>query len=95
MHTLPRLAPATLLLTALLLHGCGDQSTEQATDQPGDSSVIAASPEQIEKLDQVVERFPQIKPLADQARADGTITGQEVIEVFTEAEKVKNAGSGN
>ena len=95
MQNLPRLAPAALLLTALLSHGCGDQSTEQATDQPGDPIAIPATPEQIEKLDQVVERVPQIKPLADQARADGTVTEQEIIEVFTEAEKVKNASSAN
>lgn len=95
LNTLPRLAPFTLLLAALILQACGDQSTEQATDRPGDLMVTPATPEQIEKLDQVVARFPQIKPLADQALADGTVTEQEIIEVFTAAEKVKNAKSAN
>jgi hypothetical protein len=92
MRTLPANAPAAVLLTAVLLHGCGEQADEQAADQPGAPIDMPATPAQIDKLDEVVERYPEVKPLADQARADGTVTEQEIIGVLTEAEKVKAAG---
>jgi hypothetical protein len=85
-----RYAPAALLLGALLLAGCGEQSSDQAAE-PLD---LPATPEQIEKLERVVERFPEVRPLADQARADGEITEQEIIEVLTAAEAAKATRGG-
>ncbi len=90
----PRLAVSILpvcLLAALLLQGCGDQSGEQVAEGSGEPIDMPATPEEIEKLDAVVERFPEVKPLADQARADGIITEFEIIEVLEEAEGVKAA----
>ena len=98
MHSLSRFIPAALLLATLLLTGCGDESGDaignQVGNQVGEPIDMPATPEQIEMLDQVVERFPEIRPLADQARADGTVTEQEILNLFTEAEKVKAARGG-
>ncbi len=93
MRTLLRLT-ATALLVTLLLPGCGEQTTEQATGQPGDPIDLPATPAQIAKLDAVIERFPEVKPLAAQARSDGRVTEQEIIEVFTAAEQAKAARGG-
>ena len=87
MRTLFRCLLPSTLLAFLILPGCGDQ----AADQAGEPLEMPAMPEQIEKLDAVIERFPEVKPLAEQARADGTVTEQEIIDVFAEAEKLKNA----
>jgi len=90
--------PALLLLAAGLLYGCGEQADNPdaalSTGQPGDPIDLPATPDQLAKLDAVVERFPEVAPLADQARADGTVTEQEIIEVFTEAERVKASPDG-
>lgn len=98
MRTLPRSFIAVMPLAALLLHACGDpvgdQAGDQAGDRPGDPLRIPATPDQIEKLDAVVERFPEVGPMAERARADGNVTEQEIIEVFTEAEKLKEAAGG-
>ena len=83
--TRSRIAPAALLLAALSLSGCGDDAADQAA-APLD---LPATADQLEKLAAVVERFPEVAPLAEQARADGTVTEQEIIEVLTEAERVK------
>ncbi|WP_058554896.1 hypothetical protein [Thiohalocapsa sp. ML1] len=90
MQIFPRLAPAALLLTALSLAGCGDGTSDQA-GQPLD---LPASPEQLKMLDAVVERFPELSPAAERARADGEVTEQEIIDVLTEAERLKEAGDG-
>jgi hypothetical protein len=90
MQIFSRLTPAALLLTTLSLAGCGDDTSEQ-TGQPLD---LPASPEQLEMLDAVVERFPELAPVAERARADGTVTEQEIIDVLTEAERLKEAGGG-
>jgi hypothetical protein len=95
MRTPSPLTPAALLLPALLLQGCGDQSPDrQAADAPGEPIDLPATPEQLDMLDRVVERFPEVKPLADQAKADGTVTEQEIIAVFAEAEQLKEARGG-
>lgn len=99
MHKPACLAPALPLLpallgAALLLPGCGDDSSEQAADPAGQPIDMPATPDQLEKLDRVVERFPEVAPLAEQAKADGTITEQEIIDVLSEAEKVKAARDG-
>jgi hypothetical protein len=89
------LVPAALLLPALLLHGCGDQPPDQqAADPPGEPIDLPATPEQLDMLERVVERFPEVKPLADQAKADGTVTEQEIVAVFAEAEQLKEARGG-
>jgi hypothetical protein len=88
--------PALLLLATSLLCGCGEQADDpdatQSAGQPGAPIDLPATPDQIAKLDAVVERFPEVAPLADQARADGTVTEQEIIGVLTEAERLKTAG---
>jgi hypothetical protein len=89
------LIPAALLLAALVLPGCGDQPDDQSAEQTGEPIDLPATPDQLGKLDAVVERFPEVKPLADEARSDGTVTEQEIIEVLTEAERVKAAGGGD
>lgn len=99
MHKPARLAPAlpllpALLAAALLLPGCGDGNSEQAADPAGQPIDMPATPDQVEKLDRVVERFPEVASLAERARADGTITEQEIIDVLTEAETVKAARDG-
>jgi hypothetical protein len=91
MHALHRIA-STILIYSLLLHGCGDEAAEQTAGQPGDPIDLPATPEQIAKLEAVVRRFPEVKPLADRAEADGTITEGEILEVFTAAERAKDAG---
>jgi hypothetical protein len=78
-----------LPLAILLLGGCGDQPPDQVGGQAGEPLDLPATPEQLEKLERVVERFPEVRPLADQARADGSVTEQEIIEVFTAAEAAK------
>ncbi|NBC14094.1 MAG: hypothetical protein GVY09_12265 [Gammaproteobacteria bacterium] len=95
MHKPARLASALPLLpavlsAALLLPGCGNGNNEQA-GQPID---MPATPDQLQKLDRVVERFPEVAPLAEQARADGTVTEQEIIDVLSAAEQVKAARDG-
>ncbi|MCG6941916.1 MAG: hypothetical protein LJE69_11785 [Thiohalocapsa sp.] len=75
MRVAVRLVPALLL--PALLQSCSDRADAPAT------------PDQIAKLDQVVERVPAVKPLADKAKADGTVTQREILDVFTAAEKVK------
>ncbi|MBK1630100.1 hypothetical protein CKO31_04960 [Thiohalocapsa halophila] len=92
MHKPAHLAPTLPLLpavlsAALLLPGCGDGNSEQA----GQPIEMPATPDQLQKLDRVVERFPEVAPLAEQARADGTVTEQEIIDVLAEAERVKAA----
>ncbi|WP_296896772.1 hypothetical protein [Thiohalocapsa sp.] len=94
MKTCTLLSTASLLLTALILPGCSEQGPEQAADQAGEPIDLPATPEQLEKLERVVERFPEIAPIADQARADGTITEQDIIDVLTAAEKAKAARVG-
>jgi len=103
MHCLLRFSPAALLLVTLLLTGCGDESGDpvgndpignQVGNQAGEPIDMPATPEQIEMLNRVLERFPAVRPLADQARADGTVTEQEIIRLFTEAEKAKAARGG-
>jgi PBP1b-binding outer membrane lipoprotein LpoB len=94
MKTCTLLSTASLLLTALILPGCSEQSPEQAADQAGEPIDLPASPEQLEKLERVVERFPEVASIADQARADGTITEQDIIDVLTAAEKAKAARVG-
>ena len=70
------LAPAL----ALLLTGCGD-----APDRP-------ARPDQIEKLNQVIERFPTLEPARTAANADGVITEHEIIAIFDQAQALPKAG---
>lgn len=94
MHLSSRFAAAPLLLASLLLPGCGDPSTDATEGQAGEPLDLPATPDQLEKLDAVVERFPEVRPLAEQARADGTVTELEIIEVLSEAEKVKAARGG-
>ena len=91
MPPLSRIAPAAALLGALSMTGCGDNAADQAA-APLD---LPATPDQLEKLAAVVERFPEVAPLAEQARADGTVTEQEIIEVLAEAERVKAARHGD
>lgn len=99
MHEPARLGPALpllpALLSALLLPGCGDGNSEGAADQPGQPIDMPATADQLEKLDRVVERFPEVESFADQARADGTVTEQEIIDVLSEAEQVKAAREGD
>jgi hypothetical protein len=85
-----RHTPAALLLGVLLLAGCGDQPPEQA----GEPIALPATPDQLEKLERVVERFPEVAPLAEQARADGTVTEQEIIDVFSAAEEATAVHGG-
>lgn len=64
---------------ALLLTGCND-----APDRP-------ARTDQIEKLNQVIERFPSLKPARAAANADGVITEHEIIAIFEQAETLPPA----
>ena len=73
-----RIQVAALALP-LLLSGCGD-----APDRP-------AQPEQIEKLNQVVQRFPALEPAMQSARADGVITEHEIIAIFEQAQALSKA----
>ena len=93
MHALPSIA-STVLLSTMLLHGCGDEAAQRTAGQPGDPIDLPATPEQIAKLEAVVERFPEIKPIADQAKADGTVTEGEILEVFSAAERITQPGDG-
>ena len=86
-----RIALAAPLLTALSPSGCGDDPADQAA-APLD---LPATPDKLEKLAAVVERFPEVAPLAEQARADGTVTEQEIIEVLSEAERAKAGRDAN
>lgn len=86
-----RHTPAALLLGVLLLPGCGDQAPDQPGEQASEPIALPATPHQLEKLERVVERFPEVAPLAEQARADGTVTEQEIIDVFGAAEEAKAA----
>jgi hypothetical protein len=74
---LPALAVALTL--ALLLPGCSD-----APDQP-------AQADQIEKLNQVIERFPSLEPARNAANADGVLTEHEIIAIFEQAEALPKA----
>ena len=65
---------------ALLLPACGD-----APDRP-------AQADQIEKLDQVIERFPTLEPARNAANSDGVITEHEIIAIFEQAEVLPKAG---
>lgn len=88
------LSTVSLLVTALILPGCSDQGPEQTAGQAGEPIDLPATPEQLEKLERLVERFPEVAPIADQARADGTVTEQDIIDVLTAAEKAKAARDG-
>lgn len=71
---------APTLAVALLLTGCGD-----APDRP-------AQADQIEKLNQVIERFPTLEPARNAANADGVITEHEIIAIFSQAEALPKGG---
>ena len=73
-------ALAVTLALALLLPGCGD-----APDQP-------AQADQIDKMNQVIERFPSLEPARNAANADGVITEHEIIAIFEQAEALPKAG---
>ncbi len=92
-------APILVLVTAGLLSGCGEQAGDpdgpQSAGQPGDVIGLPATPDQLQMLDAVVERFPELAPLAERARADGEVTEQEIIRVFTEAERLKGSANGD
>lgn len=71
--------PFATLGVALLLNGCGD---------PAD---VPARPDQIEKLNQVVERYPALNGLYEQAKDDGIITKREILAILAEGKKLTEA----
>ncbi|MGB5736999.1 MAG: hypothetical protein WBM40_21405 [Thiohalocapsa sp.] len=74
-----QLSIVALALSPLLI-GCSD-----APDR-------SAQPDQLEKLNQVVERFPALEPARRAANADGVITEHEIIGIFEQAQALAPPG---
>jgi hypothetical protein len=85
--------PLTVLISAVLLPGCATTTNAPglgATKPPEEPRFCPlATPEQVAKVDAVVERWPELKPLADEAKANGSVTPMEVIEILMVAERVQ------
>jgi hypothetical protein len=85
--------PLTVLISAVLLPGCATTTNAPglgATQPPEEPRLCPlATPNQVAKVDAVVERWPELKPLADEAKANGSVTPMEVIEILMVAERVQ------
>jgi len=54
-------------------------------------AVVPATPDQIAKIERVLERFPAVMAIYDKARSDGVVTEQEIIEILQQAQSIKDA----
>ncbi len=52
---------------------------------------MPATPDQLAKVEQVLERFPAVMAIYDKAKSDGVVTEQEIIEILQQAQSIKDA----
>ena len=72
----------TRLAAALLLAACSEPPAP--TETP-------ATPDQLAKIEQVVERFPAVTETYEAAKSDGVVSEQEIIEILQRAQSIKDA----
>ena len=53
-------------------------------------AAVPATPDQIAKIERVLERFPEVMEIYEKAKSDDVVTEQEIIEILQQAQSIKD-----